>query len=402
MRIVIWTLAAAGLFFVLHAAAGAETYVEDVRIQGNERIESDAILRVIKTGEGELYDEDRLSADLEAIYNMGYFDDVRVETKKTEEGNIVIFTVEEKPTLRSIEIEGNQILEDEQIKEVIDISSGSILNIARIKSNLRAIENLYEEKNYHNASADYEIEELDHNRADLKFVIKEGKKVLIRQIRIEGNKDYSDKELRGLMKTSEKWFLSWLTSAGDLNMQKLEQDVQTLENHYQNNGYFEARVAEPQIRYEKDGIYITIKIHEGPRFKMGSVSFKGDLLVSADKLKEKISIDQQKYYSRNVVRNDIIALNDIYADKGYARADIRPEINKRTDENVIDIVFHLKKNKPVYFEKIIIEGNTKTRDKVIRRELQVYEQGKYSSSRLKRSVRNIHRLDYFEDVNISP
>ncbi len=400
MRVVIWTLAAAGLFLVLHAAAGAETYVEDVRIQGNKRIESDAILRVIKTGVGDVYDEDRLSEDLEAIYNMGYFDDVRVETEKTKEGNIVIFTVEEKPTLRKIEIEGNRILEDQQIKEVIDISPGAILNIARIKENIRAIENLYEDKNYHNASADYEIKELDHNRADLKFVIEEGKKVLIREIRMEGNQDYSDKELRGLMKTSEKWFLSWITSAGDLNMQTLEQDVQALEDHYQNNGYVEARVAEPQIRYGKDGIYITIKIHEGPRFKMGSVSFRGDLLISADKLEEKISINQQKYYSREVIRNDIITLNDIYADKGYARADIRPEIKKRPDENIIDIVFRLKKNKPVYFERIVIEGNTKTRDKVIRRELQVYEQGRYSSSRLKRSVRNVHRLDYFEDVNI--
>lgn len=400
MRIGIWTAAVIGFFILAACPAAAEIHVKEVRIAGNQRIEDEAIRRVIETRAGGVYDEKQLSRDLEAVYRMGYFDDVRVAVERQADGNIVIFTVEEKPTLRRIEIVGNRILEEEQIRENIDISSGAILNIYRIKRNIKAIESLYEEKNYHNTNIDYEIQNLDHNQADVKFIIKEGQKVLIREIRIEGNHAYTDKALKKIMKTSEKGFFSWLTSSGDLDMQTLEQDVIRIESHYQNNGYADARVAEPEMRYEGDWIYITIKIHEGPRYEMGTVGFEGELIMPAGELRGKIAVDDQAYYNRDVLRNDVITIHDAYADQGYARADVHPEIQRRKDTNVIDIVFHLKKNQPVYFEKIIIEGNTKTRDKVIRRELQVYEQEKYSASRLKRSVRNLHRLDYFEDVNI--
>jgi outer membrane protein insertion porin family len=201
------------------------------------------------------------------------------------------------------------------------------------------------------------------------------------------------------MKTREKGFFSWLTSSGDLDPQKLEQDLARIEAHYHNTGYANARVAEPIIDYQGDWIYITIKIHEGSRFEVGEVRFEGDLLKPPEVLAEKVSIDEEKYYNRNVLRNDVIQLTDVYADDGYANADVRPGIKQREDENVMDIVFRVQKNQAVYFEKIVIEGNTKTRDKVIRRELHVHEQEKYSSSRLKRSIRNLYRLDYFEDIN---
>ncbi|MFW5936703.1 MAG: outer membrane protein assembly factor BamA, partial [Desulfosalsimonas sp.] len=362
MRIGFSTIAAISLFFALCAAAGAESQVKEVKVQGNQRIEDAAILRVIKTSAGDAYDRDRLSADLEAIHQMGYFDDVRVAAEETEDGRVVVFTVEEKSTLRTIEVTGNRVYDDEEIKENIDISSGAILNISRIKRNIRAIETLYKDLNYHNVEVDYEIEELDHNRADLIFTVEEGKKVRIREIRLEGNQAYSDKALKKIMKTSEKGFFSWLTSSGELDAQRLEQDVMRLEAHYQDNGYADARVAEPEVEYEGDWIYVTIKIHEGPRYKMGEVSFEGELIRSADELQQKVSIDQQEYYSREVLRNDVITLSDLYADQGYARADVRPGINKREEANVIDVDFQLKENQPIYFEKIVIEGNTKTRD----------------------------------------
>lgn len=394
-------MASLGIFILLSGAAAAEQVVKEVRIEGNERIEAEAILRAVDTEAGDEYDEDRLSNDLEEIHRMGYFDDVRVEADQQEDGMEVVFRVKEKSSLRSIEFSGNRIFDDEDLEENIDISSGAILNIARIKRNTRAIETMYKDRNYHNVKVDYEIKEIDENRADLEFVIEEGKKVRIKEISLEGNKSFSDKEIKKIMKTSEKGFFSWLTSSGDLDNQVLEQDVYRIQSHYQNNGYAEARVAEPEVEYEGDWIYVTIKIHEGPRFKVGDVSFEGELIAGEQDLRDSISIEGEEYYNREVLQNDVMTLTDMYADQGYARADIRPELNRRPDENVMDIVFHLKKNQPVYFEKIIIEGNTKTRDKVIRRELQVHEQEKYSASKLKRSVRNLYRLDYFDDIDVN-
>lgn len=384
------------------AGAANAVLVNEIKVKENQRIEDDAILRVTQTKIGDEYNEALLSEDLKAIFEMGWFDDVRVEVEKKAAGNTVIFVVKEKPTIREILITGNQVYEEEEINENIDISSGSILNIYRIRRNLKIIEALYREKNYHNVKVKYDIKPLEHNQADLEFIIEEGEKVRIKQIIFDGNSAYDSDDLKDLMETSEKGFWSWITSSGDLNKDVLQQDAFKLNAFYQNNGYAEARVADPEIEYEDEWIYIKIKVNEGPRFKMGKVDLQGDFIRPKDVLLESVNINKETYYKRDTIREDVLALTDIYADKGYAHADIFPEISPDPEKLVVDITFHIKQNEPVYFEKINIHGNTKTRDKVIRRELKVYEQELYSSYRLKRSVSDLHRLDFFEDIKVKP
>jgi len=394
-----WTLVLAVCMLAVIQAASASV-VKDVLIEGNQRIEDDAILRVVDTRPGDAYDPDQLSRDLEAIFEMGYFDDIRVETQTGEDGRLVIFRVKEKPTIRLIEFTGNLVYDDAELKENIDISAGSILNIFRIKRNIKQIVTLYEEKNYHNARVTYTVEDMEHNQAKLIFNIDEGEKLRIREIWFEGNQAFSDKILKKKIKTSEKSFLSWLTGSGDLDTEVLRQDVIKLSDFYHNNGYAEARIAEPEILYKDNGIYIEIKIDEGRRYEMGQVSLEGDLVFPMEKLHEKLASPKETHFNRQVIRQDVVTLTDAYADEGYARADIAPELDMHEESKTIDIIFHIKKNKPVYFEKIVIEGNTKTRDKVIRRELEVYEGEKYSGTKLKRSIRELYRLDYFEDIKV--
>lgn len=384
------------------AGAADAVLVNEIVVRENQRIEDDAILRVTQTKIGDEYNKALLSEDLIAIFDMGWFDDVRVEVEKKAAGNTVIFVVKEKPTIREILITGNQVYEEEEINENIDISSGSILNIYRIRRNLKIIETLYREKNYHNVKVKYEINTLEHNQADLEFVIEEGEKVRIKQIIFDGNSAYDSDDLIDLMETSEKGFWSWITSSGDLNKDVLQQDIFKLNAFYQNNGYAEARVADPEIEYEDEWVYIKIKVNEGPRFKMGKVDLQGDFIRPKDVLLESVNINKETYYKRDTIREDVLFLSDIYADKGYAHADVIPEISPDPEKLVVDITFHIKQNEPVYFEKINIHGNTKTRDKVIRRELKVYEQELYSSNRLKRSVSDLHRLDFFEDIKVKP
>ncbi|HMA84968.1 MAG TPA: outer membrane protein assembly factor BamA [Desulfosalsimonadaceae bacterium] len=374
--------------------------VKDVQIKGNQRIEDDAILRVVETRPGDAYDEKQLSRDIESIFAMGYFDDIRVETETEPDGKVVIFRVEEKPTIKLIEVSGNRVYEDQEIKDNIDITSGSILNIFRIKRNIKQIETLYQEKNYHNVKVTYKVEELDHNQANLEFQIDEGKKLRIREIRFEGNEAFDDKTLKKKMKTSKKGFFSWLTGSGDLDTETLNQDMMKLSDFYHNNGYAEARIGEPEIIYKDNWIYIEIKIDEGKRFKMGEVRLAGDLIQPAESLHEKLASPEEEYFNRQAIRQDVMTLSDVYSDDGYARADIVPEIQKQEEAQAIDIIFHIQKNEPVYFERIVIEGNTKTRDKVIRRELEVYEGEKYDGSGLKKSIRELYRLDYFQDVKV--
>ncbi len=398
-RIGLFLLIALALMHPGVAASESET-VTSVVIEGNQRIEDAAIERVLQTKPGDIYDEEALSEDLTTIYEMGYFDNVEVLSERENDGRRVIFRVQEKPTVRRVTFSGNSVYKDDDLTDAIDISTGSILNIYRINRNVRKIESLYKEKNYHNASVSYRVEELPNNQGDLEFMIEEGKKVRIRKIEIQGNSTFDDKVLKKRMQTSEKGWFSWLTGSGELKPDVLEQDIMRLESFYYSKGFAEARVAEPEVRFEGDAITITIKIEEGPRFEMGSVDIEGDLVKPSGEMMDMISIDEEDYFNQEVLRDDILFLTDFYADHGYARAEIYPETRKHPDKDAIDLVYRISQNQLVYFDEIRIQGNTKTRDKVIRRELHVHEQGLYSASGLKRSVRNLYRLDYFEDIEV--
>jgi len=371
-------------------------------IKGNKRIETDAIKRVIVAAPGDFIIHKNLSNDLKAVYSMGYFEDVRIEAESTAKGKIIFFKVKEKPTIRKIIIKGNSSrFDDEKIKENLNIKTGSILNIFKVQKNVKRIEELYKEKNYHNVKVDYKTVELKNNQADLTFIIEEGEKVRIKTIKFIGNKAYTEKELKKIFKSSEKGFFSWLTSSGDLKREDLNEDAAMLEAFYQNNGYIQAKIGEPKVEFKENHIEITIKIKEGVQFKVGKVYIKGDLVMAKEKIMEKIKISNQEFFSRRIVQNDVILLKDIYSDEGYAYAEIFPRTEKDFDKLVVNITFDIKKGKQVYFEEIIISGNTKTRDKVIRRQLDVYEQELFSGARLKRSVRNLYRLDYFQDIKVN-
>ncbi len=372
-----------------------------VEVTGNQRIEIDAIKRVVKTKPGDIYNLKSLSEDLKAIYAMGYFDDIQVESEALPDGNKVTFKVKEKPTLRSVRISGNQwVFDNQEIMEVVTAKRGSILNINVIQNDMSRIEDLYKEKNYHNVGVDYKIFEREDNQADLEFIIEEGAKFKIEKIVFEGNKAFTDKKLKRQMTTSETSLLSWITEAGDLDEDNLEQDTARLRAFYHNSGYIHAQVGAPQVEFKEDDIIITIKIDEGEPFKVGKVTLAGDLILTEEELLKNIKITREEFYSREVLRTDVLALTDLYADEGYAFADVAPMIKTIPEGPKVDITFNIEKGKPVYYEEIIISGNTRTRDKVIRRQLRVYEQELTSSRRLKRSITNIQRLDYFEDVKV--
>lgn len=375
--------------------------IVDVQIKGNQRIEEDAIRRNIKVKKGDVFNLKVLSDDLKAVYAMGYFDDVRIDSQTVPGGKILIFMVKEKPTVRSILIKGNTwVYDDDEIKEVLTIRKGSILNINTLQSDMRRIEELYKEKNFYNVKVKFNVYPREENQADIEYEIEEGKKFHIKKIEFIGNKAYSDRKLKGLMETSEESILSWVTSAGDLNEENLSLDMAKLTAFYQNNGYVQARIGEPEVKFEEDGIDITIRIDEGQRFKVGEVTMAGDLIIPPEQLLGRLKIVDEEYYNRDILRLDVITLTDIYADEGYANVDISPRIDQNLKKLEVNITFDVDKGKQVYFEEITITGNTKTRDKVIRRELTVYEQELYGGRRLKRSVRNLYRLDYFEDIKV--
>jgi len=375
--------------------------VAKISIAGNKRIETDAIKRIISIKPGEVYLTKALTQDLKNVYAMGYFEDIRIETEDGPEGKNVIFRVTEKPTIKKIDFSGNLVYDDEELLKNINITTGAILNVFKIRSNITRLEVLYKEKHYHNAEITYKVNSIGNNQADLEFVIKEGKKVSIKAITFQGNRTYSVKQLKKIIKTKKKGFFSFLTSSGNLNRDDLSQDAARITAFYHNNGFIMARVSEPQIEYKGNWIYITIKIDEGSQYKVGKVDIEGDFVLPKESLMKMLKISNETFFNRGVLREDVLGLTDLYSNYGYAFADISPSINHKPDKLIVDVTYVISKREIVYFEKIIIRGNLKTRDKVIRRELPVYEQGLYSGTKLKRGERNLNRLDYFEDIKFS-
>jgi outer membrane protein insertion porin family len=374
--------------------------VAEVKIAGNRRIEADAIARVIRTKAGSTYQKEQLSKDIKSIFEMGYFDDLRVDSAPSPDGIFVTFHVKEKPTIRRIKFTGNLRFNDEELKENLTITTGSILNIYKVRNNIGQIESMYKEKNYHQAEVNHKLTPLDNNQADIEFEIEEGPKLYVTNIRFEGNKSYEDKKLKKQIQTSEKGFFHWFTSSGDLDRTKLDQDAALLSNYYLNQGYINARVADPQVHLGEEGIQITFKIEEGARFKVGHIDVAGDLIQPKADLLENLELEKSEYFNREKLRNDVIALTDLYGNYGYAYADVKPLVKENTDQLIVNITYEIQKKQEVYYEKIFIDGNVRTRDKVIRRELRVHEQERFDGAALKKSIRRLYRLNYFEDIKV--
>jgi len=376
--------------------------IDSIHVAGNRRIEKAAILAVIGSRPGDRLDYEKLDRDLRDIYKMGFFEDVRMETQDGPSGTIVTFHVTEKSSIGKILFEGNDEVDDDDLKKEIGISLYSILDNNEIRQSINRLKEFYRQKGYYNAEIDAGTEAIPNNEVMLKYKIQEHDKVYIEKIQFVGNKHFEDDELKDLLETSEKWFLSWITKAGILDKRKLEFDVHKLTAFYHNHGFIKAKVGEPKIQYDDEikGLIITFEITEGQQYGVDKVAVEGELIEPAENLLQKLQIGKEEAFNREVVRRDIMTLRDIYADHGYAYAEIRPVVQENDETFLADIVYHISKGPKVRFERIAVSGNTVTRDKVIRRELKVIEGEYFSGKGLKESTANLNRLGFFEDVQM--
>jgi outer membrane protein insertion porin family len=385
---------------LLNQIAGVEQ-VESVQIKGTQRIEAEAVLGVVESKGGERLDYDKLDRDLRAIYRMGFFKDVKIETENGPKGKIVTFHVDEKPSIGNIAFRGNKKINSEDLIKECGVKQYSILNLSEIRQSVNRLKDYYRQKGYYNVEMKESLEDLPRNEVGLIYEVTEGEKVYLRKIQFVGTTRFSDRELKKVMETSEKGIFSFITDSGVLDKKTLEFDLQKITTFYHNHGYIKARTGEPQVAYkEEDGLIVTIEVIEGDPFTVRDVEVKGDFLKPPEELLRLTKIKKEKVFSREVVRQDVMALKDAYANEGYAYAEVGPVIKEDENTHQVDIAYTIKQGKKVRFERININGNTNTRDKVIRRELEVYEGELFSGEGLRLSTENLHRLGYFEDVDV--
>ncbi len=375
--------------------------IDSVLVKGNQRVESDAVLAIVETRKGESLDFDKLDKDLRAIYAMGFFNDVRIETEDGAKGKVVIFNVSEKPSIGRINFKGNKKIKADDLTKESGIKLYSIYNPNDVKQSVNKLKDYYRQEGYFTVEIADRIEEIPRNEVALTYEINEGEKVYIQKIEFLGNTKFKDGKLKHVMDTSEKGLLSWFTKSGVLDKKKLESDAQKITVFYQNQGYLRAKVGEPTVRYEAGyGLVIKIEIIEGDQYFVNNVNVAGDLIQPAEDLLKKVEMAKQKPFSREIVRKDVLTLRDVYADEGYAYAEVVPVTKENDRDHTVDITYQANRGNKVRFERINITGNTSTRDKVIRRELEVYEGEYFSGQGMKKSTQNLYRLGFFEDVEV--
>lgn len=425
--------------------------VAEVRITGLRRVEEAAVRASIQLRPGEILGSWMVQRDIRAIYATGFVDDVRVDVSPVEggEGLIVTFQVDEKPAVREVLLEGNKKIDEESLREAIDIVNFTVLNETDVKRNIQKLREKYVEKGYYLVQIDPKVVPVGNDQVDLTFTIVEGRKVLVRSIDITGNENISDRKIKRYLQTKAAGPLGWMTNTGAFKEESLEMDSTTVRSVYLEEGYVDVQVDPPKVYLtpDKRSIVVSIHVNEGPQYKLGLLRFQGDFVPEEglteaaareilagesartvgqrwQKAKDKapegtvptgweqdsdglLSFNEKHpvlktgdTFKLTTLQTALSELTDLYGDQGYAYANITPLTDTNPEEKVVDITFDIDRDQKYRVGRIDITGNDPTFDKVVRREIPINEQETWRGSARSEARARLDRLGYFEDIKI--
>jgi outer membrane protein insertion porin family len=379
--------------------------VQEILVAGNQRIEGDAIKAVVGTKLGEKFSRARLAEDLRRIYALGFFHNARVEVGQTADGGAVVtYIVEENPVIRQVSITGNEEIGSDDIKDKLTVTVGSTVDYPLLLENTQRIEAQYQAKGYYLAKVKYVLEPMGEGAVGVNFDVTEGKKLRLREIDFHGNEALSSKKLLSVMQTKPWGITSYVSQLWDNSGLYAEpifyQDLDKVQRLYMDDGYIRVLIGEPEVKVTEDGITVSVDITEGPQFLVGTVDILGDETMDRDQLFALVELEPGKVFSRSTLSADVDRLRGYYADRGFFDAAVNPITNVDPEKKEIATSFDVKKGELYFVESIDVNGNTRTADSVVRRELSIGEGELYSASALARSKQRVQRLGYFEEVEV--
>jgi outer membrane protein insertion porin family len=379
--------------------------VKSIDVVGNQRIETLAILDRVTLKIGEILTRAITQEQIRLIYDMGFFDDVEVQTESVSEGIKVVFAVREKPFTSEIVFDGNDHLSDDKLQELITLQSQVFLDQQQIKVSVQKIREAYEADGYNNAQIIPIVQGLDGVRNRVTFFIKEEEQAQIRDINFEGMTVYKRSDVLGVMANRE-WvpIVSWITDAGVLRREELPNDVERIKELYANKGYLDVQVGLPVVELsdDKESFAVTFSIVEGQPYIVESIEFQGNEVFTEEEIKVDLSLVPGDVFQRGRVRDEITRVTDLYGKKGYAFTEVIPSLIPNPQNLTTRISFTINEGKLIRVREVRISGNDKTRDNVIRREIRVDEQEVLDSVAIKRSFQRLNNLNFFETVEILP
>jgi len=416
----------------------AEGTVSRVVVDGNRRIDQAVVLPEIGLRRGEQLSPEKVRRDLKAVYATGFFEDVVVELLAEDDGVMVRFTVVEKPAVREVRIEGSKRIDEDDIREVLDVRAFAVLNEARINDNVGRVRDLYLEKGFYLAEIVARYEPVGADQVDVVFDIEENRKVLVQRIDFNGNDHVANSKIKRSMQIKEGGVIPWLSNKGTFRRDQLEFDQQSVSAVYFEEGYLDVRVAAPKVYLSPDKRYIFISydIEEGDQYTIGSVDVVGDFVEEegltreaalqivagrnvADIQEEQWRASERRkgrllkieakgprlqtgetfvYSKMHRVRQNVESL---WSDQGYAFVNVLPDIRPDAETRTADVAYRVEKGEKVRIGRVNITGNDPTFDKVVRREIQIAEGEVYRGSLIQASRARLLRLGFFEEVNIA-
>jgi outer membrane protein insertion porin family len=373
--------------------------VSSIDVEGLKRIEKDAVLAKLTSKIGSPLSATQVSADVQAVFGMGFFDEIEVQADLVDDKVKMKLVVRERPVIAKVDFQGNERIGTSDLQDVIKVKQWSILDINKVKEDTALIQRHYEEKGFYLAKVTFEVKQTKPDEVELVYKINDYDKVEIKKITFLNNHVFNDEQLKAaFQETKEGGFFSFMSSSGNFKESSFKTDLQRLTYWYLDHGYVKFKYENPVVTIsdDKKWLYISIYVDEGDSYKIGNIDFSGDLLFTKDELHTDLTLKNDETFSISKRNADIQKLQEKYQDLGYAFTNVIPKMNFHDDVKTVDIDYGFEKGNLVYFGEINVLGNTKTHDKVIRRELKIHEGELYSGSKLRISRENVERLGFFQ------
>ena len=388
----------------LHAgsARAAEPFVlKDIRVEGLQRTDPGTVFAALPFRIGDTYNDEKGAAALRALFATGLFKDVRINL----DTDAVVIVIEERPIIANVSFVGLKEFDTEALTKSlkdVGIGEGKPFDKALADRAEQELKRQYLTRSLYGAEVTTTITPIERNRVNVSFSVTEGEPAKIAEIRILGNKVFSESTLTGLLEQTTSGWLTWYTKTDRYSRAKLNADLETIRSYYLNRGYLEFNVESTQVTIspDKQSISVAITISEGQPYTVNGIKFEGDFLGREEEFKRLVALKPGQPYNGEAVAQTTRNFQDLYGTFGYAfaRVESRPEIDRATGQVTVTLVGEPQRR--VYVRRVLISGNTRTRDEVIRREFRQFESSWYDGARIKASRDRVERLGYFKDVTI--
>jgi len=374
--------------------------VTGIEVKGNKSISSNTIISKMKVKVGSPYQENVVNDDLKRLYLLGFFSDINIDTENYKDGLKIVITVVERPIIESISFSGTRRLtmKDEKLKESLKSKEGQYLDYPNLAEDVQTIKKMYEKMGYSQAEVSHKSDvNKETNKAKVSFDVIEGKRVVVRNIFVDGNKAFSAQRILKLIKTKK----GWLFNAGIMKEEVLKEDIERVESFYHKNGFTDAAVDyEVSSDPKKPALYITLKIQEGKKYLVGSITIQGNQDIPEKDILLKVKeATPDKVFSQEAMKQDVSNIQGLYFDRGYISAQVEETTSVDPNTSRVNIAYNIIENDITYVNKIKIKGNVKTKDVVIRRELRIKPGERFDGEKLRRSKERLQNLGFFEDVS---